>query len=184
MHKDKVLMFMVVATEAVFFTLLILAYLYFHANSGEGAKQTALLDPLRTFYFSMFLFTSSFTVWRAEKNVDKKNFGRSRFWLLVTILFGVTFLVGQGIEWTGLIRHGETVSTNLFGTTFFTLTGFHGMHVFVGLIVLSILLGISMLGDFQQPRTANSVGVVAIYWHFVDIVWVFIFSLVYLQVLS
>ncbi len=184
MHKDKMIMYMVVATEAVFFTLLILAYLYFHKSSGTGAKQTALLDPLRTFFFSLFLFSSSFTVWRAEKNVDKRNFGRGGFWLLVTILFGATFLVGQGIEWTGLIHHGETVSANLFGTTFFTLTGFHGMHVLVGLIVLSILFGLAVLGDFKNSKTALSVGVFAIYWHFVDIVWVFIFTIVYLGVIS
>jgi len=98
------------------------------------------------------------------------------------MLFGVIFLTGQGIEWNFLIRHGQTISRDLFGTTFFTLTGFHGFHVLAGLLILGILFILSLTGNFNHKNTVNSVGAVALYWHFVDIVWVFIFSIVYLGV--
>ena len=96
------------------------------------------------------------------------------------MLFGFIFLTGQGIEWNFLIQHGQTISRDLFGTTFFTLTGFHGFHVLAGLLILGILLILSLTGNFKHHTTIDSVGAVALYWHFVDIVWLLLFSLVYL----
>ena len=99
----------------------------------------------------------------------------------VTILLGAIFLFGQGMEWSALIKKNVTISSGLFGTTFFTLTGFHGFHVFVGLIMLSVLLGLALAGDFRNQQS-SAVETVSLYWHFVDAVWIVIFSIVYLGV--
>ena len=103
-------------------------------------------------------------------------------WLVATILLGVTFIAGQGSEYYGLLRHGVTIQTNLFATTFFTLTGFHGLHVCVGLAALLVVLALMWLGDFKRrrPRALETIG---LYWHFVDGVWVIVFSVVYLRLL-
>jgi heme/copper-type cytochrome/quinol oxidase subunit 3 len=180
MSKSKFAVILVIGTEAVFFTLLILAYLYFRSIAKGNSNPEALLDVIKTGIFSLFLFSSSFTVWRAEKNAAYLKFRRSALWLLITIIFGIIFLTGQGIEWNFLIHHGETISRNLFGTTFFTLTGFHGFHVLAGLIILGILLVLALTGNFKYSNTIGSVSAVALYWHFVDAVWVIIFSIVYL----
>jgi heme/copper-type cytochrome/quinol oxidase subunit 3 len=179
MEKNRLAMLLFIFSEAVFFTLLILAYIYFHGQTVLSPGNVANLNPLRTGIFSLFLFSSSFTVWRAGKALTNKKHNQLKFWLFLTILFGVIFLVGQGIEWTDLFGLGASVSANLFGTTFFTLTGFHGLHVFIGLIMLATLLGLAQRGDYLASE-APSVDVISLYWHFVDIVWVFIFSIVYL----
>jgi heme/copper-type cytochrome/quinol oxidase subunit 3 len=99
--------------------------------------------------------------------------------LLTTFALGAVFLVGQGLEYAALLRSDVTISRDLFGTTFFTLTGFHGLHVFIGLLMISLLTGITLRGRRGQPRP-GAVEAVSIYWHFVDAVWVVIFSVVYL----
>ncbi|MEJ2079685.1 MAG: cytochrome c oxidase subunit 3, partial [Acidobacteriota bacterium] len=125
MENNKLGVLLFIGTEAFFFTLLILAYLYFLGTQNSGPSAANVLSVKTTGIFSLFLFSSSFTVWRAESNLKAGKRVKVMAWLLVTILFGITFLVGQGLEWTSLIDRGETVSQNLFGTTFFTLTGFH-----------------------------------------------------------
>jgi heme/copper-type cytochrome/quinol oxidase subunit 3 len=100
-------------------------------------------------------------------------------WLVATILLGGVFIVGQGLEYFGLFKNGVTVGTNLFATTFFTLTGFHGLHVCLGLVALMIVLGLGLAGDFKNGRPV-ALEVVGLYWHFVDVVWVFVFTVVYL----
>src|SRR5207253_1207119 len=99
--------------------------------------------------------------------------------LVATIALGAIFLVGQGIEYAGLLSSDVTVSRNLFGTTFFTMTGFHGFHVFVGLVMLTIVAGFAFAGHYKGGRSA-ALGAISLYWHFVDLVWVVIFSVVYL----
>ncbi|MCL4559935.1 MAG: cytochrome c oxidase subunit 3 [Chloroflexi bacterium] len=183
--KNKLGMIFFILSEAVFFIMLILAYVYFHyfpPSITSGPTAASSLDPGRTFIFSLFLFSSSFTVWRAEKSQVQGSLQRMRFWLIITILFGVIFLFGQSLEWSHLFSQGTGISTNQFGTTFFTLTGFHGVHVTIGLIMLAIVLGLALRGHYSEP---GSVGVTVIswYWHFVDAVWVIIFTIVYLLLL-
>ena len=182
-EKNKLGMSLFIGSEAVFFILLIMAYAYFHNMAASGGVNTAakVLDPLTTGFFSLFLFSSSFTVWRAGKSMEKENYPGMRLWLLATILLGAIFLFGQGFEWSHLIGEGTTISANLFGTTFFTLTGFHGVHVIIGLIMLAILAGMAYAGNFKSKRSA-AVEVISLYWHFVDVVWVVIFSVVYLTI--
>ncbi len=179
MEKNKLAMIMFIFSEAVFFTMLILAYVYFHGQVTRGLNTAALLDPLRTGIFSLFLFSSSFTVWRAGVAHERGQHTRQSVWLFITILFGLVFLSGQAIEWTGLFGQGATISNGLFGTTFFTLTGFHGMHVLIGLIMLAVMLVLSLRGGYKTAPSP-SVDVISLYWHFVDLVWVFIFGIVYL----
>jgi heme/copper-type cytochrome/quinol oxidase subunit 3 len=177
--KNKLGMLLFILSEAVFFSLLILAYAYFRNMQIQGPTAATSLDPLVTGIFSLFLFSSSFTMWRAEKSLQQENHTRLQMWLFLTIAFGIVFVLGQGIEWRSLIGQGTTISRNLFGTTFFTLTGFHGLHVIIGLLALAVVLAFSRAGDFRGPNS-EAVETIAWYWHFVDIVWVVIFSVVYL----
>jgi heme/copper-type cytochrome/quinol oxidase subunit 3 len=167
-----------IISEAGFFGVLILAYLFYNATpqSGAGARE---LDVLKTTIFSICLFASSFTIWRSEVAERRNSHGKMKGWLVATILLGSIFIVGQGLEYWTLFQHGVTVGLNLFATTFFTLTGFHGLHVCVGLIALIIVLGVAFTRAFKK-RQLPALGPVGLYWHFVDVVWVFVFSIVYL----
>ncbi len=176
---NRFAMLLFLLSEAAFFAFLIIAYVYFHGAVTSGPSASNSLDPLKSGMYTVALLASSFTVWRAEKNYDC---GRGRAfagWLLLTILLGAVFLFGQGREYIHLYRLNVTVSRNIFGTSFFTLTGFHGLHVFLGLIALTILFGIA-LADKSSARQSSAVRTIATYWHFVDWVWVVIFSIVYL----
>ncbi|MCL5098194.1 MAG: heme-copper oxidase subunit III [Candidatus Omnitrophica bacterium] len=172
-------MILFVLSEANFFLLLVCAYIFYHQSGGQGPTAASALDVFKTSLFSVALFSSSFTVWRAGACSRESKRGPMRFWLLATILLGALFLIGQGTEYAHLIEENVTISRNLFGTTFFTLTGFHGLHVFIGLVLLTILLGLAVAGNEHEPRPTAMEGV-SIYWHFVDAVWVVIFLVVYL----
>ncbi len=100
-------------------------------------------------------------------------------WLGGTVLLGGIFMVGQGLEYWGLFKSGLQVGTNLFTTTFFTLTGFHGIHVCVGLIALLVVLGLALAGDFKTRRSP-ALAAIGLYWHFVDVVWVLVLCVVYI----
>ena len=172
-------MLLFVASEAVFFILLILAYVFYHHAASNGGEAARVLDTSRTAVFSLFLFASSATVHRAGASLRRRNVPALRGWLIATVVLGGVVLLGQAREYAGLIHRDITISRDLFGTTFFTLTGFHGLHVLLGLVLLALLVLLS---------TRRSVGLleggllegVSIYWHFVDAVWVVIFAVVYL----
>jgi heme/copper-type cytochrome/quinol oxidase subunit 3 len=178
MMKNRVfvMMMLFVASEAIFFLMLVLAYVNFHKVTG--AQAASLLDPIKTGLFSVALFSSSFTMWLAEKAHEKES-GSVKFWLFATIVLGGIFIAGQGVEYARLIVDKITISRDLFGSTFFTLTGFHGLHVIIGLILLTLMFGLSVWGRKHEPQT-DGLQSVAIYWHFVDAVWVVVFSVVYL----
>jgi heme/copper-type cytochrome/quinol oxidase subunit 1 len=167
-----------IISEAGFFGVLILAYLFYNATSqsGPGARQ---LDVLKTTIFSICLFASSFTIWRSEAGLRANNLGKMKAWLIATIVLGGIFIVGQGLEYWTLFQSGVTVGLDLFATTFFTLTGFHGLHVSFGLLALLVVLGVALVSNLKNGRFP-ALGAVGYYWHFVDVVWVFVFSIVYL----
>jgi heme/copper-type cytochrome/quinol oxidase subunit 3 len=167
-----------IISEAGFFAILIIAYLFYNVvpQAGPNAHQ---LDLLKTGIFSVCLFASSFTIWRSEVGLRKNKQWRMLAWLATTIALGGIFIVGQGMEYWHLLQSGVSVSSNLFATTFFTLTGFHGLHVCVGLIALLIVLGLGLAGDFRKGHSP-ALGAVGLYWHFVDVVWVFVLSVVYI----
>jgi cytochrome c oxidase subunit 1/cytochrome c oxidase subunit I+III len=165
-------------SEATFFGALIVTFLEYRTRSaGPGPHD---LDVPRTLVFSFFLFASSGTVYLAERQLARENQRGFLQWWLASIALGAVFLVGQLTEYARLYGDGITISTNLFTSAFFTLTGFHGLHVFIGLIALSIIGGLAAGGDFRGGHRRLAVDVVSIYWHFVDGIWVIIFSLVYL----
>jgi heme/copper-type cytochrome/quinol oxidase subunit 3 len=171
-------MLLFITSESMFFLLLILAYVNFHNQYGIGAMAAWHLDVVKTGIFSIALFSSSFTLWLAEKAHARQS-GLAILWMLVTIGLGATFIAGQGLEYMQLIRENLTISRDMFGSTFFTLTGFHGFHVIVGLILLAVALWVMMRGK-QNEITEAGLTCVSMYWHFVDLVWVAVFSVVYL----
>jgi cytochrome c oxidase subunit 1/cytochrome c oxidase subunit I+III len=177
--KYKCAMTAFVLSDMAFFGVLILAFLFYNfvPQAGPRAKD---LDIMKTGIFSLFLFASSFTMWRCEKSLHNGHLGGMIAWLFTTIVLGTTFIAGQGVEYASLMGQGARIDTNLFTTTFFTLTGFHGIHVIVGLLILLIVLGLSMVGDFQGGKMPGVLTMAGIYWHFVDIVWIFVLTVVYI----
>jgi heme/copper-type cytochrome/quinol oxidase subunit 3 len=180
MARSKLGVLTFIASEANFFLLLIFAYVYYHAT-GTSARDGAAgnLDPLSAGINSVFLLASSATMWRAERSLGNENAHGLSLWLLATIALGAVFLLGQGREYAHLIARDVSISRDLFGASFFTLTGFHGVHVLIGLITLGVLFGLSLAGDFAGGRS-GAVEAAALYWHFVDAVWIVIFSIIYL----
>jgi len=158
-----------IGSEAIFFIAIVLAYVAYRDAGLATAKAT--LDIGRTAIFSVALFGSSGTMVIAAR-------AESGRWLAATILLGAIFLVGQGSEYARLLSEGIGPGSALFGTTFFTLTGLHGLHVLAGLVALTALL----TARRRRPRALAAVAweAVSMYWHFVDAVWVVVFSVVYL----
>ena len=176
-NKTGILAFLF--SEVGFFGVLILAYLFFYAHpqTGPGPKE---LDVPRTLVFSVCLFASSFTFWRSEVALHKQRRGSMLGWLALTIVLGAIFLGGQANEYWKLFQSGVDLSTNMFSTTFFTLTGFHGVHVLIGLITLLVFLWLTWEGDSVSAKFDAAFKCVGYYWHFVDVVWVFVLFTVYI----
>lgn len=180
MQRAKLGMAMFLISEAVFFFLLIAAFVYFRGASGPEAGRSLSLGA--TAVYTVCLAASNLTMWRASASIENQNFSAVRAWLGGTIVLGCVFLAGQGSEYARLFHQNITISAGLFGTTFFTLTGFHGLHVLAGILLLAILLYIATTSD-PAERQAVAVQTVALYWYFVDLVWIAIFAVVYLWTL-
>lgn len=180
MDRRKMGMLTFIASEAVFFLLLILAVLYFKFQNTYNQGLPSHLDTVKTLIFTVFLVASSGTLWLAERSLKKGKTSWVILWLVATIIFGLVFLVGQGLEYLNLFQQTISIKTNTFSTTYFTLTSFHGLHVLSGLIVLAILAGLGFIGLFKRPKALVVVQTVSYYWHFVDAVWLVIFTIVYL----
>jgi len=170
---------MLVFTEIFFFMSLIMSYVYMvYYGNARSTNELNALHISTTGIFTLVLITSSFTFYIAERNFLKGNIPQLKCWLSVTILLGIIFLLGQGSEYYRLINEQITLGASVFGSNFFTLTGFHGFHVFVGLILISVLLTMTILGDFNN-KESTVIQTVGIYWHFVDIVWIIVFIVIY-----
>jgi cytochrome c oxidase subunit 1/cytochrome c oxidase subunit I+III len=167
-----------IASEAAFFGTLILVFFFFNFTPGPGPNAKDSLDLLKTGIFSVCLFASSFTLWRAEVAERAKRHGGLIGWLALTIALGAVFMIGQANEYWHLYHSGVPVSANLFSASFYLLTGFHGFHVTGGLIALAIVLGLAISGDYRR-RTSPLVAI-GLYWHFVDVVWVLVLATVYI----
>jgi heme/copper-type cytochrome/quinol oxidase subunit 3 len=177
--KTKVGVGLFILSEAIFFLILLITYVYFHSLGSDGPSAANSLNPLHTLVFSLCLFLSSATIHLAGRSFRLGQHREVSLWLALTVVLGAIFLFGQAREYLGLFAHGVTISTNLFGSTFFTLTGFHGLHVLFGLCALAALLGIAMSGRLTKVKSSGFEAV-SMYWHFVDAVWVVIFTVVYL----
>ena len=145
----------------------------------NGPYPGDLFDIPYTSVSSFILLMSSVTMVLALSAIQRGNVHGMRVWLLATAFLGLTFIGGQAFEFTEFYREGLTLHTNMFGTTFFVLTGFHGAHVTVGVLILMSLFVHSLRGGIQQENSLN-VELAGLYWHFVDIVWIVIFTLIYL----
>jgi heme/copper-type cytochrome/quinol oxidase subunit 3 len=178
-QRSKVAVWCLIASEAGFFGVLLLVYAFLNVRAPLGPNARNSLDLARTAVFSGCLFASSFTLWRSERAEANGRRGGMIAWLAATLALGAVFLAGQGSEYWGLYRHGVTVDANLFSSTFYLLTGFHGFHVGLGLLALAVMLLRACAGDFV-PGSKSPLAAVGLYWHFVDVVWIFVFSLVYL----
>ncbi|HWA86055.1 MAG TPA: cytochrome c oxidase subunit I [Opitutus sp.] len=178
LNKFKCSMWTLIASEAAFFGTLLLVFAWFNLRPPAGPNATNSLDLMKTGWFSVCLFASSFTLWRAEVAERAKRRRGMEGWLALTIALGAVFIVGQGSEYLGLDRHGVNVGTNLFASSFYLVTGFHGFHVIAGLIALTTLLVMLLAGDYRRWRPPLEA--IGLYWHFVDIVWVFVLATVYI----
>lgn len=179
MNKNKIGMLFFIGSESFFFIALIIAYVYYSHSGGKLSETAHYLDIRKTLFFTFFLLASSITIGIAGTKYKQGKRKMLVIWLMITIFLGVIFLVGQGTEYSRLIHENVTISKNVFGSSFFTLTGFHGLHVLAGLILLSTITGLISSGKFKKmEHTAfNSI---SMYWHFVDAVWVVLFITVYI----
>ena len=167
------------SAESVFFATLIGTYLLMHTQTNGGLSPKTAFDIPLTFIGTIILLSSSMTMALGYAQVQRGNIGRFRAWLVLTAILGLGFLSFQAVEFTTFYHRGLTLHSSPFGSAFFTLTGFHGLHVLFGVFWLVSVLLYSFKPTFlQEART--KVQVLGLYWHFVDVVWVVIFSLVYL----
>jgi cytochrome c oxidase subunit III len=179
MNKNRVGMLFFIGSESFFFLALVIAYVYYSHPGGKLAETASYLDIGKTSVFTVFLLASSITIALAGISRKRSKRGAMARWLVCTIVLGAMFLAGQGMEYARLIRHDVTISKNVFGSSFFTLTGFHGLHVAVGLILLLVITGLILSGRFRRMEN-TAFDSISMYWHFVDAVWVVVFSTVYM----
>ena len=168
----------IILTESALFTIFVTAYLFYIGKSITGPYPKDVLElPILA---TIFLLSSSLTVVLAEHAFRRGNIGGFRLWWLITILLAVAFLSSTALEWRRLIfKDHLTISTNLFGTTFYSLVGLHASHVIVGLILLVLVLILSLRG-YMTRANAEHVEMLSWYWHFVDGIWVIVFTVVYI----
>jgi len=179
LDNRKLLMWLFLGSECLFFGSLIAAYLLYRDRSVTGPYPADLFDIPFTSVSAFQLLMSSVSMVLALSAIQRGNLRAMRIWLFVTAILGVLFISGQAYEFTNFYREGLRLDTNLFGTTFFVLTGFHGTHVAIGVLILMSLLVVSFKGKITQANSLN-IELAGLYWHFVDIVWIIIFTLVYL----
>ena len=176
--RGRVAMGSLIVAESAIFTIFVVAYIYYMGRDVTGPKPHDVLEvPI---FGTVCLLSSSFFIYLAEHAIAQGKMDAFRLWWGITFLLGAIFLVTTGMEWHKLITVDHlTISTNLFGTTYYSLVGLHATHVIVGLILLLVVLVFALLGKVQ-PQHSERVQVLALYWHFVDAVWVVVFTLVYL----
>jgi cytochrome c oxidase subunit 3/cytochrome o ubiquinol oxidase subunit 3 len=175
--RGRVGMLSLIAAEAAIFTIFVVAYLFYIGKSATGPTPRDVLEvPI---FISICLLSSSLTIHlavRALRDARVKEFG---LWWFVTMTLAAIFLIGTGLEWHRMIfEKGLTVSTNLFGTTYYSLVGLHAFHVTFGLFVIALVMIFTFWGKVK-PEHSERVDVFSLYWHFVDVVWVIVFTVVY-----
>jgi cytochrome c oxidase subunit 3/cytochrome o ubiquinol oxidase subunit 3 len=170
-------MFCVIIAESAIFTIFVVAYIYNIGKSTYGPLPQQVLEvPL---FNSICLLSSSLTIWLSERAIEHGQIRKFGLWWALTFVLGAIFLVGTGVEWHKLIyEDGLTISTNLFGTTFYSLVGLHASHVIIGLSALLLVLILTITGHVRQEH-AERIQILALYWHFVDGVWIIVFTVVY-----
>ncbi|MGA9507676.1 MAG: heme-copper oxidase subunit III [Candidatus Sulfotelmatobacter sp.] len=170
-------MLSLIAAEAAIFTIFVVAYLFYVGKSLTGPMPKDVLNvPI---FYTICLLSSSLTIHLSAKFLRRGSVLRFGILWLATIALGAAFLYGTATEWHRLIyKEGLTISSNLFGTTYYSLVGLHGFHVVVGLLSLSIVMSLTLLGKVRSEH-AERIDVLSLYWHFVDAVWIVVFTVVY-----
>lgn len=176
-YRGTVGMASLIFAESAIFTIFVVAYLFYAGKSLTGPTPREVLET--PIFYTICLLSSSLTIHFASRFLERGKRGAFLGLWFFTILLGSLFMFGTGREWHRLIyEHGLTISTNLFGTTYYSLVGLHATHVTVGLLMLSTVLLFGLAGRVGPEQSAR-VGVLALYWHFVDAVWVVVFTVVY-----
>jgi cytochrome c oxidase subunit III len=176
-YRGKVGMASLIFAESAIFTIFVVAYLFYVGKSHTGPTPGEVLET--PIFYTICLLSSSLTIHFAGQALERGRRGAFQLLWLLTIVLGALFLYGTGREWHRLIyEHGLTISTNLFGTTYYSLVGLHAFHVTAGLLMLSIVLLFGLAGRVGPEQSAR-VDVLSLYWHFVDAVWVVVFTVVY-----
>ena len=175
--RGRVGMFALITAEAAIFIIFVVAYLFYIGKSISGPMPK---DVLRVpVFYTVCLLSSSLTIHFAVRSIRLNRISNFRNWWFVTVALGAAFLYGTAREWYRLIvEEGLTIRTNLFGTTYYSLVGLHGSHVIIGLIFLSLVLVFTLSGQVRQEHSYR-LDVLSLYWHFVDAVWVVVFTVVY-----
>jgi cytochrome c oxidase subunit 3 len=176
--RGRVGMFCLIAAESAIFTIFVVAYIFYIGKSVAGPAPKDILKP--PIFNTICLLSSSLTIAFAVRALRLGKLAVFRIWWFITMALGAIFLVGTALEWDDLIfAKGLTISTNLFGTTFYSLVGLHGFHVIAGLLGLAIVMIFALFGKVKQEH-AERTEVFSLYWHFVDAVWVVVFTVVYI----
>jgi len=175
--RGRVGMYCLIVAEAAIFTIFVVAYIFYIGKSVIGPTPEQVLEvPI---FYTVCLLSSSVTIHFAERALHRGQLGSFKLLWFVTFALGATFLVGTALEWRHLIEQGLTISTNLFGTTYYSLVGLHATHVAVGLIGFAIVMVLALAAKVTESH-ADRIGVFSLYWHFVDAVWVVVFTVVYI----
>ena len=177
--NNKLAMWLFLSTECLLFGALISTYLLYKTRGNGDVLPTDIFDIPFTSVSSFVLLMSSLTMVLALSAVARGEMDRGKAWLLVTAMLGGVFIGGQVYEFTSFYREGLGYTTNPAASAFYTLTGFHGVHVSLGIVMLMSLFVAAQHGKLTQ-KNAETVEIVGLYWHFVDIVWIFIFTVIYL----
>jgi heme/copper-type cytochrome/quinol oxidase subunit 3 len=181
LSNEKLAMWLFLGTECLLFGGLISTYLLYKGRvpEGQGPTPHELYDIPFTSVSSFVLLMSSLTMVLAVTSISRGDQRSTRIWLLTTALLGAIFVSGQVYEFTTFVKEGMGFTTNVASSAFYTLTGFHGVHVSVGILMLMSLFVMSLRGRLPMER-AETVEIIGLYWHFVDVIWILIFTVVYL----
>jgi cytochrome c oxidase subunit III len=176
--RRKMAVVCLIVTETAMFTIFVVAYLFYLGKSLTGPYPSQVLEtPIIS---TICLLGSSLTIAYAERALRGENRGKFQFWWMITIFLAAMFLGATASEWQRLITvHHLTISSNLFGATFYSLVGLHASHVVVGLLLLTLVLALSLRGHVKREHHEH-VEMISWYWHFVDAVWVVVFTVVYI----
>ena len=179
LDNRKLAVWAFLGSECLFFGALISTYLLFHTRLNGGPDARQIFNIPYTSVSSFVLLMSSLTMVLALAAIQKEDHRSFRIWTIATAFLGMTFIGGQVYEFTEFFHKGFTIKTSPFGSSFFLLTGIHGAHVTIGILMLLSLYSLSKMGRLPSKDSLR-VELVGLYWHFVDVVWIVIFTVVYL----
>jgi cytochrome c oxidase subunit 3 len=175
--RGRVGMWCLIAAESAIFTIFVVAYLFYIGKSQGGPQPADVLQ--KPIFYSICLLSSSVTIHVAVRRIAEGRFGTFALWWIATILLGGIFLFGTAREWIHMIRdEGLAIDTNLFGATYYSLVGLHGFHVTMGLLAL-ITVAVFYFTSSLRREHAERLEILSMYWHFVDAVWIVVFTVVY-----